>query len=309
MSFPDPSAWPADLTHQAGVLTRQQALTLVSRHTLYRLVDQGIWSSPARGVFVTHNGPLTAVQRDWVALLAAPPGSVLGGLTALAHDDFDVFRHADDPPVVVARMGASPNGYADVELHWSIYLDSRDVHPLRLPPRTRPARSVIDAASWEDDERRARAIVLAAAQRGVVSARTLREALVRRGACRHRALIVESYLDAAGGIQSLPERDFDRIRTEIGLPAPDRQAPMRRSDGRYYLDVWWRAHNLAIEVHGIPHMRMENWDRDLLRLNEISIRGPRTLVFSSYAIRRLAPTVKDQLRRMTGGRTGESGLV
>jgi hypothetical protein len=284
---------------QLGVLTRAQALTLVSRHELYRLVRTGVWSNPARGVFVMHNGPLTPAQRDWVGLLAAPPGSVLGGLTALAHDGFDVFRHEEDRPVVVAKMGASPSGYDDVELHWSTYLDSRDVHPLRVPPRTRPARSVVDAASWEDDERRARAIVLAAAQRGVVTTRTLREALTRRGACRHRALIVESYLDAAGGIQSLPERDFDRIRAELGLPAPDRQAPVRRSDGRYYLDVWWRRYNLAVEVHGIPHMRVENWDRDLLRLNEISIRGPRTLVFSSYAIRRLGPTVKDQLHRMT----------
>lgn len=284
---------------QHGVVTRRQALTFVSRHALYRLVEIGRWSTPARGVFVTHNGPLTPTQRDWVALLAAPPGSVLGGLTALTYDGFDVFRHSDDRPVVVAPTSASRNRYDDVELHWSTYLDPRDVHPLRIPPRTRPARSVVDAASWEDDERRARAIVLAAAQRGVVAARTLREALTRRGACRHRALIVESYLDAAGGIQSLPERDFDRIRLKVGLPAPDRQTPVRRPDGRYYLDVWWEAFNLAVEVHGIPHMRVEGWDRDLLRLNEVSIRGPRTLVFSSYAIRRLGDTVEDQLRRMT----------
>jgi hypothetical protein len=125
--------------------------------------------------------------------------------------------------------------------------------------------------------------------------------LTRRGACRHRALIVESYLDAAGGIQSLPERDFDHIRLTVGLPAPDRQAPVKRPDGRYYLDVWWRHLNLAVELHGIPHMRVEGWDRDLLRLSEISIRGPRTLVFSSYAIRRMSGTVEDQLRRMTAG--------
>lgn len=283
---------------QAGVLTRQQALTLVSRHELYRLVGAGVWANPVRGVFVTHNGPLTPLQRDWVALLAAPPGSVLGGLTALSHDGFDVFRHDDDLPVVVTKPGASPIEH-DVDQHWSKHLDTSDVHPLRTPPRTRPSRSVVDAASWEPGERRARAIVLASAQRGVVSARTLREALIRRGACRHRALIVESYLDAAGGIQSLPERDFERIRVEVGLPRPDRQAPVKRSDGRYYLDVCWKHLNLAVEVHGIPHMRVENWDRDLLRLNEVLIRGPRTLVFSSYAIRRLAPTVRDQLRRMT----------
>jgi hypothetical protein len=290
---------PAFLLQQHGVMTRAQALQLVTRHRLYALVESGRWQRPARGVFVNHNGPLTPAQRDWVALLAGPPGSVLGGLTALAHDGFDVFRHLDDRPVVVAPMGASPCEHADMDMHWSTYLDPRDVHPLRLPPRTRPARSVVDAASWETSERRARAIVLAAAQRGIVVTRTLREALTRRGACRHRGLIVESYLDAAGGIQSLPERDFDRIRRELNLPAPTRQKILRRADGRYYLDVWWRIFDLACEIHGIPHMRVEHWDDDLLRLNEISIRGDKTLVFSSFAIRRQPARVKDQLRRMT----------
>jgi hypothetical protein len=289
-----------DFVHrQHGVMTRAQALQIMSRHQLYALVESGRWQRPARGVFVNHNGPLTQAQRDWVALLAGPPGSVLGGLTALSHDGFDVLRHDEDRPVVVAPMGASPCEYADMDLHWSTYLDARDVHPFRVPPRTRPARSVVDAASWETDERRARAIVLAAAQRGHVVTRTLREALTRRGACRHRALIVESYLDAAGGIQSLPERDFDRIRRELDLPEPTRQKIVRRRDGRYYLDVWWADLDMACEIHGIPHMRVENWDDDLLRQNEISIRGTRTLVFSSYAIRRQAARVKDQLRRMT----------
>lgn len=288
---------PPFVTEQHGVMTRAQALQLTTRHQLYSLVDSGRWQRPARGVFVAHNGPLTPVQRDWVALLAAADGSVLGGLSALNHDAFDSFRPAK--PVVISTMGASPFAFDDVELHWSTFLDSRDVHPLRLPPRTRPARSVIDAASWASHERRAREIVLAAAQKGIVAPRQLREALTRRGACRRRGLIVESYLDAAGGIQSLPERDFDQIVREVGLPRPERQAVVRRSDGRYYLDVWWRKLNLACEVHGVPHMQVESWDGDLLRLNEIMIHGRRTLVFSSYAIRRQRTVVKDQLRRST----------
>lgn len=282
---------------QHGVMTRAQALTLVTRHQLYRLVSTGRWARPARGVFVNHTGPLTPEQRDWVALLAAPPGSVLGGLSALAHDGLLAFR--PPRPTVVAPMGATPVAYEDLDLHWSVYLDERDVHPIRTPRRTRPARSVIDAASWERQEKRAREIVLSAAQKGVVAPRTLREALVRRGTCRHRALIVESYLDAAGGIQSLPERSFDEVRREVGLPPPERQAVVRRKDGRYYLDVWWEAINLAVEVHGIPHMEVEQWDGDLLRLNEVVIDGRRTLVFSSYAIRRQRSVVVDQLRRST----------
>lgn len=285
------------LTDQSGVLTRQQALRVMSRHQLYALVRSKRWANPATGVFVNHNGPLTAEQRDWVALLSTPPGSVLGGLSALQYDGFSAFT--PDSPIIVAKMSASKVRYTDMIMHWSKFLDERDVHPLRLPRRTRPARSVVDAASWEPQEKRAREIVLAAAQRGIIAPRQLREALTRRGACRHRALIVESYLDATGGIQSLPERDFDQIRRDCGLPAPDRQAKLRHKDGRYYLDVWWEQFNLACEVHGIPHMRVENWDDDLIRGNEITIDGRRTLFFSSYAIRRHRDTVMDQLKRMT----------
>ena len=63
--------------------------------------------------------------------------------------------------------------------------------------------------------------------------------------------------------------------------------------------MWWQSFDLACEIHGIPHMRVENWDEDLLRFNEVSIRGDRTLVLSSLAIRRQPARVKDQLRRMT----------
>jgi very-short-patch-repair endonuclease len=116
-----------------------------------------------------------------------------------------------------------------------------------LPPdRLHRRRSaLVDAASWERNTERARAIVLTAAQRGVVNTRGLREALTHHGVCRHRALIVAAYLD-----------------------------------------VWWRGLNLAVEIHGIPHMRVENRDSDLMRLNEMVIDGRRTLVFSSHAIRR-----------------------
>ncbi|MFC5677189.1 type IV toxin-antitoxin system AbiEi family antitoxin domain-containing protein [Aeromicrobium endophyticum] len=42
---------------QHGVMTRAQALTLMTRHQLYRLVSSGRWARPARGVFVSHTGP------------------------------------------------------------------------------------------------------------------------------------------------------------------------------------------------------------------------------------------------------------
>lgn len=71
-----------------------------------------------------------------------------------------------------------------------------------------------------------------------------------------------------------------------------------QAGGRYYLDVEWRAHDTACEIHGLPHLQVVQWESDLSRINEITIAGPRVLVFSSYAVRRMSDRVGDQLIRM-----------
>ena len=278
-----------------GVLTTSQACLLFGRPRVRAQLAAKRWRRPTRGVVVLHNGPLTPVQEHWVALLSCPPGSVLGGITALGYDGFTGM--SPQLPEVVLPEGRRMRSDIPLSPHWSTELGAVDVHPLRLPPRTRPARSLLDAASWSpfDAERRARAIVLAGVQQRLVRTRDLREALTRRGACRHRALIVESILDAWGGIQSLPELDFEMIRRRCGLPEPSRQAPRRRSDGKYYLDVEWCDYDAASEIHGIPNLRVLQWEYDLERANDITIAGPRLLIFSSYAVRRHQYRVGRQL--------------
>jgi len=259
-------------------------------------VDRGVWQKPCRGVVLLHNGPPTPDQRLAVALASAARGAALAGLTALALDGFTGF--SPERTQIVLPSGARPPSQQGLEVHWSTQLDSRDVHPLDEPCRTRPARSLIDAASWTTNERLARAIVIAGVQQGLTNTGHLRDALTRRGPCRHRALIVESILDAAGGIQSLPERDFDEICLFAGLPRPSRQRAVRGPHGRYYLDAAWDALGMSAEVHGIPHQSVQRWSADLGRANEVVISGERLLIFSSYATRRQQRTVADQLVRM-----------
>ncbi|MCU1679107.1 MAG: hypothetical protein JWM93_3865 [Frankiales bacterium] len=259
-------------------------------------VERGVWQKPCRGVVVLHNGPLTPQQEIAVALRSAVEGAALGGLTALAHDKFEGFE--PEKPQIVLPSGARRPSRKGLEVRWSTQLDVRDVHPVVEPRRTRPARSLIDAASWTPNERRARAIVIAGVQQGLTSTRHLRDALTRRGPCKHRALIIESILDAAGGIQSLPERDFGEVCAWAGLPPPTRQRAVRGPDGRYYLDASWDDLGMAAEVHGIPHLAVERWSEDLVRANEVVISGDRLLTFSSFAIRRHQRVVGDQLVRM-----------
>lgn len=278
------------------ILTSAAATERFGRGVVRHAIAAGRWQRPCRGVIVLHNGPLDAAARELVVLASAPSGSALGGPSALAHDGFDGF---DDPrPHLVVPRGSRKRPIDGCVVHWSRELSELDVHPLRSPRRTRPSRSVIDLAGWLPGDRQARAVVIAAIQQGVVSTRTIRESLTRRGPCRRRALIVESVLDAAGGIQSLPERDFEGIRARTRLPRPSRQVPVRGADGRYFLDVRWDRWRLAVEIHGIPHMAVDRWDADLVRANEVVIARNNLLIFSSYAIRHAPEVVADQLVRM-----------
>jgi hypothetical protein len=166
-----------------------------------------------------------------------PPRSALAGPTSLTLDGLHGF---DDERIhVVIPAGDRRPSMHGLVVHESTELSDADVHPSQEPRRTRSARSVVDLASWSTSDRYARAVVIAAFQQGLVNTAGIRDALSRRGPCRRRGLIVESILDASGGIQSLPERDFDDLRRLIGLPPPSRQRRIRGRDGRYYLDASW----------------------------------------------------------------------
>lgn len=276
-------------------MTADAANRRFGSYRVRRNVELGLWQRPCHGVVVLHNAGLGPDERDLVALHSCRRGSVLSGPTALRHDGLET---GDDRSHVTLPAGAKGPSWEETVAHWSHELSDLDVHPSRSPRRTRPARSVLDAASWHESERYARWVVIAALQGGLVTTRHLREALTRRGRCRHRGVIVQSILDAAGGIQSLPERDFATIWRATGLPPATTQEPLRGADGRYYLDVWSEQLGFGVEVHGIPHLAVEQWDADLHRANEIVIRGRHGLVFSSYAIRNSPRDVMDQLDRM-----------
>jgi hypothetical protein len=283
-----------------GVLTLREAYQRWTPAYAAAQLAARRWQRPATRVVVMHNGPLTPLQHRWVAVLAGPPGTVLGGLTAAADDGLQGFEPTE-VSIVIPNSARMPSPPSDVRVMRSIELTARDVHPICVPPRTRMARSLVDAASDKaSPPQRSRAVLIAGCQQGLSRPSALFDALSRRGPCRNRALIKETIADAAGGVESLPESGFDRLCLRAGLPVATRQRVLRHPDGRFYLDRYWHALDLCVEVHGVPHMAVRQWDADLDRQNEIVIAGPRLLVFSSFAVRHLEDRVIDQLTRFAG---------
>ncbi|UYM07553.1 PDDEXK family nuclease [Solicola gregarius] len=293
----DPPGWTQIERDQRRVVTSAQASIAFGKPFVINQLHKHRWQRPCRGVIVVHNGPILESERRMVALLSGPPRSVLGGLTALREDGFAGFESVDARPRIIVPAGARRPSNRDVDVHWSEHLGDDDVHPLQVPVRTRPARSALNEAAWSRPPRLARALILSVVQQGLARPDDLIARLATWPNGQHHGLIMESTLDAAGGTQSLPEGDFVRICTRQGAPPPSQQVVRRRPDGRLFVDIEWRQHDVAVEIHGIPHMRVLNWEADLMRANEIVIAGPRLLIFSSYAVRHEPDRVWDQVCR------------
>jgi hypothetical protein len=283
-----------------SVLSAADANAMFGSQTVRHRVDTGRWQRPARGVVVCHNGPLSEAERDEVALAASSPGAALAGITALRLDGFN--GPAPSSRFVVVPLGSRARQVPGVVVHWSSELTPLDVHPHREPRHTRPARSVVDAATWSGAPRRARWLVIAAVQQGITTPAQIRDALSRRGRCRHRGIILESTFDAEGGKHSLPERDFARLWSALQLPPLEYQRAVPARDGTYYLDAWCPHLGFGVEVHGLPHREVANWDADVTRANEVVIGGRQLLSFTSFAIRHEPIAVADQLQRMAATR-------
>jgi very-short-patch-repair endonuclease len=152
-------------------------------------------------------------------------------------------------------------------------------------------------AVWTPAPRQARAVVLASVQQRLTTPPRLVEALGRRGNVAGVALVRESILDAAGGMESLPEAEFAALVRRERLPEPVRQVRIETAQGRYRLDVSFDPPGVAVEIDGAHHREPEQSEADMRRQNELVISGRPLLRFSSYEVRHEPARVAAVLRR------------
>lgn len=278
--------WVAEqLDTQCGVLTTGIAIRWLGRAAVRWRLESGRWQRPCRGVLVTRPGPLAGDQLLWVPVLACGAGAALAGLTAARLGGLAGFDERRVHVVIPAarRVSVSVPGAL---LHRSVTLEPADIHPARQPPRTRLARSLLDAAAWAMTEDRARALLAAGVQQGLVLVDELHAALARQPRIRRHALISSTLSDVAGGAQALSELDFCRLTRRYGLPEPERQAVRLDAAGRRrWLDAYWEQARLVVEVDGMWHMEALAWWADMHRDNELTVKGYRVLRFPAFAVR------------------------
>jgi Protein of unknown function (DUF559) len=283
-----------------AVLTVAAAIATIGEPAVRWRLHSGRWQRPCRGVLVTHSGGISETERLWIAVLGAGPQAVLGGLTAARLDGLTGF---DDRAthLLLPACRQVRTSLPGVVVHRSRVLGPDDVHPARLPPRTRLARSLLDAAAWSGSDDRARAVLAAGVQQRLVRPDQLEAALGPRPRLRRHALIAATLADIAGGAQALSELDFARLARRYGLPAPDRQVMRLDRDGRRrWLDAYWEEAHLAVEVDGLWHMEAAAWWADMRRGNDLIISGLRVLRFPAFVVRDQPGVVAAQIRDALG---------
>jgi hypothetical protein len=276
------------LQDQDGTLTRAQALPILGRSRLGWVLRDGQWQVPVPGVIVAHNGPVSELQRRWVAVHSAGAGAVLAGRAAAVAGGLS--RQPTGPIDVLIpgerRADRRHEQVDGIRVHRTRPLHARDLLLVRRPPRTSMARSLVDAAQWARSDDEARAIVAAGCQQRLVRPEDVLATVERMTRAHRRALVIDTARMAIQGATSVPEIDFSRLCRKFRLPWPDRQVLRPDNCGRpRFLDVYWERYRVHVEIDGAWHIDADAWWDDMRRQNELWIAGDRVLRFPAWLVR------------------------
>lgn len=253
---------------QHGVIARGQLLELgVTDNDLRRMVRRHELFAARPGVYLSHNGPRTPAQQEWIALLAAWPA-------ALCHESA---LPGKPPPHLHIAVGPhrSVDVPAGVVVHRMAHIDQR-VDWRARPPRERIEHAVIDVMSkriGENDVAGAYAVLTDACFRRTKPDRIL-DALTVRKRVLGRRMITTMLTDVRDGANSVLERGYlHDVERAHGLPEGERQRTSRATGRRTEQDVRYRDYDLLVELDGFSvHNNSASRDADARRdLAELAV--------------------------------------
>jgi hypothetical protein len=258
---------------QAGVVSWKQALERgLTPNDIRRMVRRRDLTVVHRGVYVSHTGPLTWLQRAWAAVLALEPAALSHSSALRAADGPG--RLGDEPVVHVAvdrdRNVAAPPG---VNLHRMSNFADR-VQWNCSPPRVRIEEALLDRAADATSDFAAIEVLAAGVQSRHTTANRLSVALSGRPRIARRDFLTGVLTDLADGTCSVLEHGYlSRVERPHGLAIARRQVTAS-ARGPIYRDVEYRAQGLVVELDGrLFHDNASARDRDLDRDLDAAVDG------------------------------------
>lgn len=260
---------------QGHVASRRQLYELgITRWQIRGQVRADRWQLVGDQSVCVHNHVIDACGHRWAAVFQGGPRACLDGAAALVTsglERFDVERIRVSVPRG-ARVRRNPHYDIRQTRRWS----ADDVVAFGIP-RTRVPVAVVRAAMWARTGRQATYLLTLVVQQGLATPEAIGTELLRIRRDRRRALMHVVVNDLLDGARALGELDVTAELRRRGLPPPERQALRRDGRGRYYLDLYWPAYSLVVEIDGIHHAWAENIVGDALRQNSLALAGDTVL--------------------------------
>jgi very-short-patch-repair endonuclease len=279
-----------------GVLSRAELRRLGwDRDAVARQVAAGRWAMHGAQTVALHTWTLGVEADRWRALWELGPKlAALDGVTALQVAGMVGFEE----PVVHVSVPHTANIVEPpgVKVHKVIRRIEREVLQSGIR-RTRPAVAAVRAAHWAVSDRQAALLLVMPVQQRLVSGAQLVETVRAIRGRNRRAFIRLIAADINDGAQSLGELDFAALCRARGLPEPTRQRVRRLPGGKVYLDVYWDAIGLVVEIDGSQHQWGMNATDDQFRQNDLVISGDRVLRMTLMGLRLNPLRFMDQVCR------------
>jgi very-short-patch-repair endonuclease/uncharacterized protein YjiS (DUF1127 family) len=260
---------------QAGVLSRRQLYDAgISRGEVRANIRAQRWRRAGRHTVVVHRGPLTEEARQWAAVTEAGPRAYLDGGSALVAAGLKNFTMREIR--VSVPRGARVFRVKGIDIRQTRRWSPDDLAPGALR-RSRNEVAAIRHALWARSDREAALVLTMTVQQGLASPEMLGAEMLRVRRDKRRGFIHGILLDLLGGARSLGELDVIRECRRRGLPEPTRQVLRRGRNGNYFLDVYWEAWKLIVEIDGIQHAWAQQIVGDAIRQNDLVIEGDTVL--------------------------------
>jgi very-short-patch-repair endonuclease len=267
---------------QHGLITRAQALSVLSRAEFEYRVGSGQLVVVRRGVYRCQGAQPTWRQRMMAVCLSVPDPVVASHRSAGRLWELEDVPRAD-PEITVPR-GRSVR-LPGVYTHRAD-LPASDITKRFEIPVTTIARTLLDLSSVVDPVTLARVVDDSLRRRYlIIEDLATRVAACNRGG-RRRLLALKAIVEARGrdyvsGDSVWEDRLFNWI-VEEGLPTPDRQVWVIINEKSYRIDMGYVALKIAIEFDGYEwHHLRSKFDSDRERITALQLAGWLVLSFTS----------------------------
>ncbi len=289
------------LDRQAGVVSRKQALAVGLPATLIdSKLRSGRWRQLQQGVYATFTGTPDRQGQLWAAVLRGGPAATLSHWTAA-----ELFGLTDEPRDLIHV--AVPTRRRTKPIHGAvIHLSDtacRSRHPALTPPRTRIEHTVIDLTQLSDSFDQAFTWVCRSVGRGLTTPGQLLAVVDARLRLRWHEELLNALSDVAEGVMSPLERRYVHgVERAHGLPPAMRQYKIVTDGQTRYLDNFYKAAKLAVELDGrAAHPPEQRW-ADSHRDNAHASIGIMTLRYNMHDCTERACACAAQVARLLQAR-------